>query len=292
MIASGLEASKWGFNAFGFAPYVAANPGNFVAALANYWIDRVSRMIAFERTCELAHARIYYELLCDDPSGTLAQLFELLDLPPDDQVIARAFDSRHGVGPGDYKIDYSGSIAVDSIGRGATLPEHLAEAQVTRINDLLAELDYPALEAGRRGDLGALLGLKRSGPSAAPGREIAESIVRTLRAHKGIPIPEVHLESRPIKLVVRDGRGERTTILIDKDRSAAICDEEPQNGAIHGVRCIGDVLVRVAGGEITFARAVHENLIRVELGAGPGQARPERPQRILTALAALIRAES
>ena len=64
-IASGLEASRWGFNAFGFVPYVSTNPGNFVGALANYWIDKVSRMVEFERDFEGSNARIYYELLCD-----------------------------------------------------------------------------------------------------------------------------------------------------------------------------------------------------------------------------------
>jgi hypothetical protein len=96
----------------------------------------------------------------------------------------------------------------------------------------------------------------------------------------------------PIKLVIRDGRGDRTTVLVGEDGAATITDEDTQNGVIPGVRCIGDILIRVADGEITFARAVHENLIRVELGAGPGQERPERPHRILAALAALIRADS
>jgi hypothetical protein len=67
-----------------------------------------------------------------------------------------------------------------------------------------------------------------------------------------------------------------------------VTDPEAANG-LPGVRVIGDVLLRVADGEITFARAVHENLIRVELDHGPGQERPERPHRLLAALAAVIR---
>ena len=289
MIASGLEASKWGFNAFGFGPFVAANPGNLVAALANYWIDRTSKMVAFERTCELDHARLYYELLCDDPAGTLTRLFEFLDLPADEKVIERTFQTRHGVGPGDYKIDFSGRIAVDSIGRGATLPEHMPETQVKRIDELLAELDYPALEAGRRGDLAALLGLKRTAPKEARGREIAETIIRRLGERPTAAVAATHLEALPIRVVIADGSGERTTMLVGKDGRGAMADEDSQNGTIPGVRCIGDVLLRVADGETTFARAVHENLIRVELGHGPGQERPERPHRFLAALAALIR---
>lgn len=289
MIASGLEASKWGFNAFGFTPFVSASPGNFVGALANYWIDRASKMVTFERTCELAHARLYYELLCDDPTGTLAQLFEFLDLPADDSLLERVFNTRHGVGPGDYKIDFSGRIAVDSIGRGATLPEHMGEAQVKVINELLAELDYPALDAGRRGDLGALLGLKRTAPVARPAREIADEVVRRLAARSSRVIPARHLEVLPIRLVVRDSQGGRVDLVVGKDGTASPGDPESDNGAMPGISCIGDVLLRVEDGEITFARAAHENLIRIDFGHEPGQERPERPHQVLTALAALIR---
>jgi Sulfotransferase family len=289
MIASGLEASKWGFNAFGFAPFIAASPGNFVAGLANYWIDRVSKMVTFERTCELPHARLYYELLCDDPKGTLEELFEFLGLPADDTVIERMFETRHGVGPGDYKIDYSGRIAVDSIGRGATLPEHMSEAQVTRINELLAELDYPDLESGRRGNLGLLLGLKRTGAEAPAARDIADEIVRRLAARPHDSVSARHLEALPIRLAIRDGRGERSEVVVGKDGRGEIAERDAQNGSIPGVRCIGDVLLRVADGEITFARAVHENLIRVEFDHGPEEERPARPHRFLAALAALIR---
>jgi hypothetical protein len=289
MIASGLEASKWGFNAFGFPPFIAATPGNFVAGLANYWIDRVSKMVAFESTCELPHARLYYELLCDDPKGTLEQLFDFLELPADDAVIERMFETRHGVGPGDYKIDYSGRIAVDSIGRGATLPEHMGEEQVTRINELLAELDYPDLESGRRGDLGALLGLKRTGAETPAARDIADKIVRRLAARPHDSVSARHLEALPIRVLIRDGRGDRSEVVVGKDGRGEIAGRAGDNGPIPGVRCIGDVLLRVADGEITFARAVHENLIRVEFDHGPDEERPARPHRFLAALAALIR---
>jgi hypothetical protein len=289
MIASGLEASKWGFNAFGFAPFVAANPGNLVAALANYWIDRVTKMVTFESECELPHARLYYELLCDDPRRTLENLFEFLGLPADDTVIERTFETRHGVGPGDYKIDYSGRIAVDSIGRGSTLPEHMGEAQVTRINELLAELDYPDLESGRRGDLAALLGLRRTGGEAPDARDIADEIVRRLAGRPHDAVPAQHLEALPIRVAIRDARGERTVVVLGRDGRGEIAERDEENGSVPGVRCIGDVLLRVADREITFARAVHENLIRVEFDQGPDQDRPGRPHRFLAALAALIR---
>jgi hypothetical protein len=289
MIASGLEASRWGFNAFGFGPFLAANPGNLVAALANYWIDRATKMVTFERTCELGHARLYYELLCDDPRGTLEQVFEFLDLPADELVIERVFQTQHGIGPGDYKIDFSGRIAVDSIGRGATLPELMSEAQVARINELLAELDYPDLASGRRGDLAALLGLKRPGAGDPPGRKIAAELVRRLAARPHDSVPAQHLEALPMRVAIRDAHGERNVVLIGKDGRGEVSERGEENDSIPGVRCIGDVLLRVADREITFARAVHENLIRVEVDHGPGEDRPGRPHQLLAALAALTR---
>jgi hypothetical protein len=292
MIASGLEASRWGFSAFGFAPFVAANPGNFVAALGNYWIDRVSKMVEFERTCELAHARLYYELLCDDPTGTLEQLFEFLGVQADHTVIDRVFRSDHGVGPGDYKIDYTGSIATGSIGRGSTLPENLAAHQVTRIDELLAELDYPALDAGRRGELGALLGLKRTAAPYEDVAEIAAAIVRRLADARADALGEAHRGALPISIVIRAGGGRHSVVLVDELGGASIVEDEGGGAGGHRVRCSGDVLLRVADGEITFARAVHENLIRIEIAGGANDERPQRPDRILRALAALIRADS
>jgi hypothetical protein len=289
-IASGLEASRWGFNAFGFVPYVSMNPGNFIAALANYWIDKVSRMLDFERKFEGPSARIYYELLCDQPSDTLNRLFEFLDVQPDDSVIERAFDSQHGHGPGDYKIEYSGSISLDSVGRGATLPEHLSIEQTARIDQLLGELDYPELGAARRGQLSALLGLKNAKDTAAEGREIAQSMAKLLAAPAGGDLAESRLKALPFELVVaRAARGEPGRVLIDEHANAVVIDEAA-NGDEPGrprVRCIGDVVLRVAAGEVSFGKAVHDGEIRVESEsiAEDGVAGHE----VLAALAALIR---
>jgi Sulfotransferase family len=291
MIASGLEASKWGFGAFGFAPFVAANPTNLIAALGNYWIDRVTRMVEFERTCELPHARLYYELLCDDPAGTLEQLFGFLGVPADEAVLRRAFESEHGRGPGDHKIDFSGTVDVASIGRGATLPEMLAEPQVQRIDELLGELDYPDLDAGRRGDLGALLGLRRAGRVPTGGRALAEAVARRLGERPPPELASLHRRTLPVKLVIGAG-GEIGVVLLGDDGAASLVEEDSPNGDVPRVRCLGDALLRVLDGDTTFGQAVHDNLIRVERGDGVTEGRPERPGRVLATVAALLRAEA
>jgi hypothetical protein len=266
-IASGLEASRWGFNAFGFLPYVSMHPGNFIGALASYWIDKVARMLEFERGFEGSNARIYYELLCDQPRETLARLFEFLEVDPDDSIVERAFHSEHGRGPGDYKIEYTGSISLESVGRGATLPEHLSRQQTERIDELLGELDYPELAAARRGQLGALLGLVNATDAAAEGREIAEAMAQVLAAQGDRDLPEARRKALPFELVVaRAARGEPGRVLIGEDAQPSVIEssvngDDPKRPR---VRCIGDVLLRVAAGEVTFGKAVHDGEIRVE----------------------------
>lgn len=296
VIASGLEASRWGFSAFGFQPYINATPGNFVAGLGNFWIDKISRMLEFERTLEGPHARIYYELLCDDPAGTLASLFELLEVPSDEALLERVFSSDHGRGPGDYKIDFTGAISVDSIGRGSALPEHLAPQQIERMNELLAELDYPDLASAWRGDLASLVGLKHARKTGPDGRAIAEQIAELLSKPCVDELHESHREALPFELVVaRAGRGDPGRVLIDSDARAAVLNgvlPQAEAGRLR-VRCLGDVVLRVAAGEVTFGDAVRDGEIRVERESAEEQERDNRrPHEVLSALSALIRAHA
>jgi Sulfotransferase family len=292
MIASGLEASRWGFNAFGFVPYVTATPGNFVAGLANYWTDKVSKMLEFERNFNGPSARIYYELLCDDPVGTMNGLFEFLDVPADESVTERAFSGNHGRGPGDYKIDYTGSISVESIGRGSKLPEHLGAEQVSRINQLLGELDYPELGAAWRGDLGSLIGLSGSKQRAPDGAEIADSIVRLLSGPCRSPFNDAHRDVFPFELVIaRVGQGDPGSVLIESETSAAVLNGQSADTETRPrVRCLGDILLKVAAGEVTFGNAVRDGEIRIEADGTEEDDSERKPHEVLAALAAVIRA--
>jgi hypothetical protein len=293
MIASGLEASRWGFNAFGFAPYVTATPGNFVAGLANYWVDKVSKMLQFERGFSGPSARIYYELLCDDPLATMSGLFEFLGVPTDEAVIDRAFAADHGRGPGDYKINYTGSISVDSIGRGSRLPEHLSVEQISQVNELLAELDYPELGAAWRGDLGSLIGLKGSDQRVAAGHEIAASIAQLLSGPCRSKFNDAYRDAFPFELVIaRVGQGDPGRVLIESEAAAAVLNGQNSGTETRPrVRCLGDILLKVATGEATFGDAVRDGEIRIEVVDGAEEATSERkPQEVLAALAAVIRA--
>ncbi|MEY9905050.1 protein-tyrosine sulfotransferase [Catenulispora sp. MAP12-49] len=150
-IASGLEASRWGFARYGFRKYVQQRPHNTVAALAQYWIERTSKTVAFERTAAATH-RVRYEDLCARPEETLKGILEFLELPADPDVIAAmvagALRTDHDPGPGDYKIDFSSGVVSDSVGTGRAIPAGLLEpAQLKSMNRLLTHLAYETVES-------------------------------------------------------------------------------------------------------------------------------------------------
>lgn len=291
MIASGIEASRWGFSAYGFAPYIGTTPGNFVGGLGNYWIDKVSRMLEFERICTVAHARIYYELLCDDPVRTLSDLLAFLGVPAADRMVEQAFERDHAVGPGDYKIDFTRSVSNDSVGRGSTLPELLGPQQIERMNELLAELDYPSLDAVRRGSLPALLGLTRAGnDSAASAAELARRLTERLsaglaaRRHQGKTPPPA------FELTIRDDSGAEQTVLVDEAGVSAVNPSGGGNGDSGRPRvlCHGDALLKVADGQRNLAQVLHDGRVRIERnGAASGRLRSNRD--LLSGLDGLLR---
>jgi hypothetical protein len=291
MIASGIEASRWGFNAFGFAPYIGATPGNFISGLGNYWIDKVSRMLAFEGTATVAHARIYYELLCDDPATTLSDLLDFLGLRSDSGVVERAFQSTHAVGPGDYKIDFTRSVKIDSVGRGSTLPWLLAPDQVKRIDELLAGLDYPALDSARRGNLAALLGLKRAAKAGtATTGDLTRQMVERLSAALAAGRPGIAHQS--FELIVRGDTGEEGVVLVDSEHRVTVLDargSDKPDATRPRVLCYGDALLKVASGERNLAQVLHDGLVRVELDGPPGS-RLRTRRDLLVGLDSLLRA--
>jgi hypothetical protein len=288
MIASGIEASRWGFSSFGFAPYIGSAPGNFVAGLGNYWIDKVSRMLEFERTCDVAYARIYYELMCDDPATTLSDLLAFIGLPAEEGLVERAFESRHAMGPGDYKINFTRSVGTDSVGRGSTLPDLLRPEQVTRMNELLAELDYPSIEAAREGSLASLLGLRQAAHGTAVGaaeltRRLAERLSAGLaRRRAGEPGPA-------FELLVRDETGAEQVIVVDGGGVAVTGAPRADAGEPAAVRvvCHGDALLRVASGERNLAQVLHDGLVRIERN-GPATGRVRGNMDLLTGLGRLL----
>ncbi|MGH8301041.1 MAG: sulfotransferase [Steroidobacteraceae bacterium] len=148
-VASGIEASPWGFNAFGYAPYVRAAPENAVAALASYWLDHVSRALAWEKVRpELCH-RVCYEDLVLRPEETIIGVQRFLDVAEDVSVLATAFDREPPQGPGDYKVEDTTRVHADSIGHGKRVPVSLLPpALLKAVNEKLEILGYEPLDRG------------------------------------------------------------------------------------------------------------------------------------------------
>jgi hypothetical protein len=146
-IASGLEASPWGFDAFGYRPFVEVTPENTVHALARYWENQVSQALAWrDAHGERCHV-IRYEDLVTDPESVLGRLFEFLGVAEDLSVIERSFEAfTNASGPGDYKIGSTRGLSADSIGRGKRVPiARIPPPVLERINGLLAKLGYPQM---------------------------------------------------------------------------------------------------------------------------------------------------
>jgi protein-tyrosine sulfotransferase len=148
MIASGLNACRWGFRAYGFEPYVRMSTDNFVRALAMYWYDQVAAIRRFERKNGERCTRVYYEALVTAPDATSRMLCEGLGMKWDPAILDPDFGSLDDFGAGDYKIPYTDSIQKSSVGQGHAVPAGMIPPDLLLvINTLLTELEYPQIGA-------------------------------------------------------------------------------------------------------------------------------------------------
>lgn len=146
-IASGLEASPWGFQAYGYQPYVQMTPGNFVAALAKYWLDHVAEQLEWEKQFPDSCMRVRYEDLVAESAQVLTDLQRFLGVRTDLAVVDRAFRTDLAPGPGDYKIEYTDNIHAASVGHGKRVPmDLLPPLLLESVNSSLITLGYPMLD--------------------------------------------------------------------------------------------------------------------------------------------------
>jgi hypothetical protein len=146
-VASGLEASPWGFSAFGYLPFVAESPGNTVYALARYWHMQMSLMARWEKDHPDCCYRVRYEDLVADPEGVVAGLFRFLEVRPHALAMREVLDpSNLTAGPGDYKLLYTRSVSPASVGRGRQVPVDFVPGDLRQaLNELLDEYGYEPL---------------------------------------------------------------------------------------------------------------------------------------------------
>ena len=147
-IASALEASPWGLADYGFAPFAAQYPGNDVAALARYWLERTSRMLNFESRSGHRTLRIRYEDLVHAPPETMARVWTLLGVEAPDSDPDNALSSPHDAyGNADHLIWYTDKVVETSVGAGARIPaDRLAGPLRREVNEALDELGYDSID--------------------------------------------------------------------------------------------------------------------------------------------------
>jgi hypothetical protein len=223
-VASGLEASPWGFSAYGYGPYVQASPNNTVAALANYWFAHVTVALAWASDHPELCYQVRYEDLVLRPEDTIEAIQDFLGVSRDVSVVQKAFQRDFPRGPGDYKVVHTDRVSTASIGRGkrvpvALLPPSLREA----LNEPLRQLGYgeltPAWNSQERD--GA-----QEGASGPPGIRLIELMGRASELSARIrtvlhdPIAFVAEDDSALRWVIdpevdeiRRGDGEVTAVL-------------------------------------------------------------------------------
>ncbi|MGD0556345.1 MAG: sulfotransferase [Streptosporangiaceae bacterium] len=137
VIRAALARSPWGLAGQAYRPFIAAQPGSTVAALAAYWIAHTEALLAFE---------------ADHPDRCLRVRFE--DLPGAMGTIPTALSSFLGLTanryispPGPREDDRS--VPDADVPPSAAMPlEQLSSAVLAQVNGLLGQLGYPSLAPG------------------------------------------------------------------------------------------------------------------------------------------------
>lgn len=144
VVASGIEACPWGVSRFGFDPFVAQHPGNNVAAIANYWVEWATMLLAFEQSKPDRSYRLRYEDLAAAPEEEAAKLLEFLEAAPMPGITSACFGAPHeGDGPGDEKIWFTTKVSTETLGRGVKVPgDALPGPLRAQVNEALANLGY------------------------------------------------------------------------------------------------------------------------------------------------------
>jgi protein-tyrosine sulfotransferase len=144
VIGSGIEASPWGLDGYGFENYAARFPGNNVAALAQYWLDYTRAIAAAESQFGPDCLRLRYEDLVAAPEAEAGRVFAFLGVEAVPGITEAMFSGRHQLnGPGDHKIWQTSRIAADSVGRGWNVPARLIPPPLlSLVNGLAASLGY------------------------------------------------------------------------------------------------------------------------------------------------------
>jgi hypothetical protein len=136
VIRAVLDASPWGVTDATFVPFTRVYPASTAAALTAYWIAHTRSLLAFEGSHPQAVLRVRCEDLAADEQQTARAVMSFLGIASRDGEMALAQDSQDSQGQPEPAIPR----ARTDLPVGLIPPAVLAQA-----NDLLRQLDYPAL---------------------------------------------------------------------------------------------------------------------------------------------------
>jgi hypothetical protein len=137
VIRTALARSPWGLAGQAYRPFIAAQPGSTVAALAAYWVAHTEALLAFEADHPDECLRVRFEDLPDAMGSTPAALNSFLRLAA----------TGHPRPSGPYEDDPPEPDA--DTPPSAELPlEQIPSAVLVQVNGLLGRLGYPSLVSG------------------------------------------------------------------------------------------------------------------------------------------------
>jgi hypothetical protein len=148
-IHSAVESSPWGFPGYGFAPYIATHPSNFVVGLAQYWLERTAAMLRFQREFDARVCCLRYEDLVSDADTVAKGVWQFLNIRQEVGIVEELFvanrtlNARSLAGAGDHKVWFTDRILDRSVGSGASVPLSLLPGGlISELNEALVSLEY------------------------------------------------------------------------------------------------------------------------------------------------------
>ena len=144
VVHSSIERCRYGWSGFGTTEYIRNKPENIVDALIDYWIDKTSTSMEFERLNPEKCIRVKFESLVFYPEKTVEGLFQFLGLNVSDDLVKSVFTTCHQYGPGDQKVWVTNRFDASNVGKGFDIRRGLISTpQLRRMNETLAKLGYP-----------------------------------------------------------------------------------------------------------------------------------------------------
>jgi hypothetical protein len=153
IIASWLDSCRYGILFDFLREDLLANPANYLLGMTQSWVRHTERLLRWEAQYPARCLRLRYEDVVCDPVATSRSLSGLLGLEFDPRFVATAFSTPHHQRTnyaGDINAFLSSELSTVRIGRGNDLPwkrlSALPEDLLARVNRLLEELGYPAID--------------------------------------------------------------------------------------------------------------------------------------------------